>query len=266
MSSSFLRKGLFLFFVFMFFLGASSAYSASRLKFSCSAQIADAFGRDVAKLLKAKTGFELVIKVVSSRTALNRLENDFSDIAAITIPLSYNKLESGYVAIPFCRDPIVIIAGKDTVINNISSAHIRDVFSGAVSNWKSLGDKDVGITRIVPCSETGAYMNFHRLFMGMEEIKYDFMTYLSIISIQGVKQIKGSISFISHGAASKAQGIKILKIDNISPEKKGYKYFQTFTFVTKGAPSGPAKELIDIALSEQGQAVMKAKGMIPVLP
>lgn len=266
MDCLFVKKRICFCIIFFMFITIGDISAEPRVKFSCSAQIAEAFGKDVLKLLKESTGLEFDLKVVSSDTALNRLENDFSDIAAITTPISYVMQEKGYVAIPFCKDPMVIIVKDDVAIDNIGFRAVNGVFEGHITNWKQLGGNDQLITKIIPCNETGAYKNFQRLFMGLKGIKYDFMTYCSIATIRGVTAVNGSISFISHGAAIKAKGIKILNIDGIAPEDEKYKYHQIFTFVVKGKPKGPEKELINIALSKKGQEVMRAKGMIPILP
>lgn len=254
----------------VFFLSTFSIYTTgfaeSKVKFSCSAQIAEAFGRDVLKLLKEDTGMELDLKVVSSQTALKRLENGFSEIIAITLPLSFEMQESGYIAIPFCKDPMAIISKDDVKVDSISSSEVANIFNGEILNWKEVGGEDKLIIKVVPCRETGAYSNFEKLFMGMKIIKYDYMTYCSVTTLSGVNVIDGAVSFISHGAAVKAKGIKILEIDGVSPENAKYRYHQTFTFVTKGHPYGAAKEFINIALSKKGQEVMKNKGMIPIIP
>ncbi|MGM0417680.1 MAG: substrate-binding domain-containing protein [Thermodesulfobacteriota bacterium] len=236
------------------------------VKFSCSAQIAEALGKDVLKIVKEKTGLEIDLKIVASETALNRLENGFADIAAVTEPLSYEMLEKGYVSIPFCKDPVAVIVNKEVKADNLKNSEVKDIFSGSINNWKEISGQDLAITKVIPREKTGAYKNFESLFMGMKPVKYDFMTYSSVTSLFGVKSINGSVSFLSHGAASKADGIKILKIDGNLPSGDKYEYFQTLSFVTKGKPKSRAKEIIDIALSDNGQKLMQEKGMIPILP
>lgn len=251
-----------IFFIFPVFL--SNLYAENKLKFSCSAQIAEALGKDVLEILKDKRGIVFDLRIVSSATALNRLENGFSEIAAVTLPISFEMLEKGYVSIPFCKDPLVIIVNKSCPADSVKSDQVRKIFSGNISNWKELGGDDFEITKIIPCKDTGAFKNFERLFMGLKPVAYDFMSYSSVDTIKGVGSIEGGISFISHGAAVKSDKIKILNIDKKSALSGKYDYFQTFTFVTKGRPSEASKELIDVALSKSGQEIMKQKGMVPI--
>jgi phosphate transport system substrate-binding protein len=244
----------------------TNLYAQNKLKFSCSAQIAEALGKDVIEILKEKRGIVFDLKIVSSDTALHRLENGFSEIAAVTLPVSFEMAEKGYVAIPFCKDPIVVIADKSVKLGSVSSEEVKKIFSGEISNWSQIKGDVLPMVKIIPCEKTGAYKNFERLFMGIKPIKFDFMTYCSISVISGVESMKGAVSFISHGAAVKSDKIKIFDIDKVSPMNSKYKYFQVFTFVTKGMPSESAKGLIDVALSKKGQDIMKEKGMIPIIP
>jgi phosphate transport system substrate-binding protein len=266
MNKKFFNLSSFFVVFFAVFFVFSNVYAQDKLKFSCSAQIAEALGKDVIQILKEKKGIVFDLKIVSSDTALNRLENGFSEIAAVTLPISYDMVEKGYVAIPFCKDPIVVIGNKSVSADSLKTEEVNSIFSGSISNWKEVGGEDLSITKIIPCQETGAYKNFERLFMGLKSLKYDFMTYCSVTTIKGVESINGAVSFISHGAAVKSDNIKIFDINGKSPMSEDYKHFQTFTFVTKGRPSQAAKELIDVALSARGQEIMKEKGMIPILP
>ena len=45
---------------------------------------------------------------------------------------------------------------------------------------------------------------------------------------------------------------------------KNYPFYQEFSFITKGKPSGSAKSLIDHAFSDKGEEIIKKKGMVPV--
>ena len=48
-----------------------------------------------------------------------------------------------------------------------------------------------------------------------------------------------------------------MKIDGRLPRDNNYPYSQIFYFITKGEPAGPAKALIDFALSKIGIEIIK---------
>ena len=59
------------------------------------------------------------------------------------------------------------------------------------------------------------------------------------------------------------RGLSKLKINGLSVDDKDYPYVQIFSFVTRGLPTGAAKQYIEFILSEEGKSIMKKNGMIP---
>lgn len=242
----------------------SGANAQETLKYSCAAQIYDAFGQERLDAFTKETGIKVDVYVSSSGSAVYRLMNGFSDLASTTRPLYYRHKESGYVEIPFCRDPIAIIAHVSCTVRDISTKQVQGIFSGEIKNWKELGGPDERITVIVPGKDTGAYKNFDRLAMERKEILYDFMSYQSTMVIEAVKRFPWSVSFISLGATNTKAATKTLTINGLDPKDKDYPYYQIFYFVVKGTPDGLEKKFIDFALSDKGKDIIKQKGMVPV--
>jgi len=59
------------------------------------------------------------------------------------------------------------------------------------------------------------------------------------------------------------EGVKTLKIDGVDPKDPDYPFYQLFSFVTKGKPSGPVKQFVDDVLSGEGKKIMVDEGMTP---
>ena len=127
-----------------------------------------------------------------------------------------------------------------------------------------MGGPDQEILVVVTRKKTAAYRNFDMLVMKNREIIHDCMTYKSTTVLDIVDHHPRAISFISNGAAINNPCIKRLRIDGLSPGDKNYPYSQTFSFVTRGNPSGVVKQFIDFALSPEGCAIIRDRGMIPV--
>jgi phosphate transport system substrate-binding protein len=256
---------------FLCVLFDSPANAQDVLKFSCSSQIAEAYGKKIAGEFEDTTGISLDLYLTTSRNAVTRLVNGLSDLAATTRRISTDLRHKGYVEIPFCKDPLAVIAHPKCtrtmpfLIDNMTETQLRDIFSGRITNWKEFGGPDKPIIVIIPRKDSGAYQNFSRLVMGIDEIKYDFMTYQSTTTIEGIKYIPGSISFAAQGAVAKDAFIKTLKINGLSPKDKDYPIYQVFSFVTKGKPAHPANECINFALSKRGHEIIEERGMFPLL-
>jgi phosphate transport system substrate-binding protein len=190
--------------------------------------------------------------------------NGMADLATTVEGFSFRYGEYGYLQIPFCKDPIVVIAHPENGIDNLTLDQVERVFGGNLTNWKELGGPDEPIILVVPGNHTAAYKNFERQAMKRRNILYDFMSYRSTMAVRAVRRVPFTISFIGQGVIADQPGIKTLKIDGKAPGDSGYPFHQVFSFAVEGNPVGLAEAFIDFTFSEQGQAIIRKKGMTPV--
>lgn len=247
-------------------MGDSTVHAQEPLRYSCSAQIFEAFETERIPAFTEATGINVELYICSSLMAVNRLMNACSDIASTTQRLSHRQRGHGYVETTFCRDPLSVIVNEQCRVTDISEKQLQGIFNRDISNWRELGGPDQPIMLIVPGKDTAAYLNFERQVMALGEIEYDLMTYLSTQVIDAVKRFPWSISFIAQGAVANQAGVIKMKINGLSIKDKYYPYYQQFSFVTAGTPVGVAQAFIDFVLSDKGVQLIKKKGMIPVLP
>ncbi len=258
--------------VFMMFLVGSfmclvviPTHAQETLRYSCSAQIVEAFGADGLDEFTRETEIKVDLYVSSSAAAVYRLMNGFSDIASAARELRFRYKEFGYREIPFCKDPLAVIVNKQCPIDNLTENQLRGIFSGNITNWNKVDGPDQPIVVIVPGENTAAYRNFARMAMDGKEIWHDLMSHKSTMVIRAVEHIPWSLSFISRGAATDRGNLKIIKINGHSPKDEDYLYHQTFYHVTEGKPTDVVKKFIDFTQSQKGRAIIEKKGMIPVL-
>ena len=260
-----IRRGGMAVLLVLGFAVCAMATDNPQVRFSCSAQIAEALGKPVLETVVGETGLRVRFQVFSSELALKRLENGFADIAGITTPVPTRLKEAGFVDIPVCRDPLAILVATETEMEGVSKGLVRQLFAGKLANWKEAGGPDLAVRVLSPCRETGAYRNFNQMVMGDSEIRYDFMCPCSTTCLEGVRHIPGAVGFIAQGAARHHPEVRLLRIDDLLPEDPGYPFQQTFRLVTRGRPEGAVRRLIDYALSDKGMEIMRKKGMTPFL-
>jgi phosphate transport system substrate-binding protein len=242
---------------------AALAEPENVLRYSCSAQVHEAFGEEGVRAFSKATGTKVFATMVPSREALALLARGYTDIASVAEELDPAHAGMGMVAVPFCKDWISVIVHPDTGIKNIERAKLPAVFSKEITNWKELGGPDQEIVLVVPGLKTAASNNFQRLVMEGREIKYDVLCYQSTFAIKTVQRIPWSISFISHGAAWDKTGVRELTLDGRAPGAKDYPLFQMFSFVTKGEAKGRAKTLVEFATQGKGVEIITRRGMVP---
>lgn len=235
-----------------------------RLVYSCSSQVYDAIEVERLNLFTQKTGITVDLMVTTSGTAIQRLKFGFSGLSSTARKIDYRLKEAGYVEIPFCKDPLVVIVNENCEINDISTEQLRRIFIKDITNWREVGGPDQPVIVITPRKFTAAFRNFTYQVMEQRDLQYDFMANLSTMVIDGVGHIPNAISFTTQGATVGKKGIKILKINGISSLDKDYPYHQIFSFVTAGKPAGLIKKFIDFALSPEGITLMTKRGIVPI--
>jgi phosphate transport system substrate-binding protein len=241
-----------------------SSVAKEVLRYSCSAQVYEAFENERLRPFTNNTGIEVEVSIYSSYKAFFRLMNGYSDIASMARRLYRRHKEFGFVETPFCRDPLAVIVFPQCPVADLTEDQLRDIFGGTITNWKEVGGPDQPIMVIVPSEETAAYRNFSRKVMFSREMVYDIKTERSTMVIEATRRFPWSISFIGQGAARYRHGdIKIVKVNGLLPVDPGYPYYQVFSFVTKGRATGVAKTFIDFALSEEGKKLIANRGMAP---
>jgi phosphate transport system substrate-binding protein len=234
------------------------------LLYSSSAQVREAFGTDGLSAIMEKSGIEVDLFVGSSSAAIHRLMNGFADIASSAERLNLGYQEYGYVELPFCKAPLIVITNVKTPVRSISGEQLRAIFNGTINNWKEVGGPNQAIIRVIPERNTAAYKNFRQLALKRFDVKYDYMAYRSTAVVELVHRIPWSISFITQGAYTVNEAIRAIQIDGKSPDDPKYPYHQIFSFVTKGQPAGAAKTLVDFAFSDKGRNLIKKNGMEPI--
>jgi phosphate transport system substrate-binding protein len=246
-------------------VSASAVTSQDMLRYCCSNQVYAAFSKEHVESFTEISGIKVDLKTASSASCVYSLGRGFWDIASSARKL-YRRHESyGYSEFAFCKDPIAVIAKEGCGVENLTEEQLEDIFAGDITNWKEVGGVDSPIMVVAPDRGSAAFKNFSRQVMKNKEIEYEFMAYTSTMVIEAIKYFPcGSISFISRGAAFQHPEIKLIKVNGRSPRDDNYPYHQIFYYVTKGAPTGSIKSLIDYTYSEEGARIIQKHGMIPI--
>ena len=243
----------------------SPAMAEDILKYNCSNQVYKAFAKEKVEQFTKATGVKVTVRTASSGSCVYALMNGYCDIASTARALYRRHQDYGYVEIPFCKDPIAVIANKECGVHDLTEDQLQDIFSGGITNWKEVGGADLPILVIIPSKDTAANKNFRRQVMKHKDIKHDFMAYDSTMVIEAVKYFPcGAVSFISRGAVLHEETIKRIRINGKRPRDPDYPYYQIFNYITKGEPKGPVKQFIDFAFSEKGKEIIVNNGMIPI--
>jgi phosphate transport system substrate-binding protein len=101
--------------------------------------------------------------------------------------------------------------------------------------------------------------------MGASQMKFDYQAARASSAVEAVSHIPGAISFATRSVVSQYTNVKTFAIDGMHPGDEEYPYMQTFSFITRGEPSGVIREVLNYALSEKGRENRRKMGLIPLI-
>jgi serine/threonine protein kinase len=213
-------------------------------------------------------GLAISLHIDSSRASLNKLEHGRTD-AAIT-DLTANPRRN-LVDHPIGAMLYAFIVSPGVDVNGLSSAQIRGIFDGQISNWGQVGGSNEAITVVIPPARESitAILQSYKLNDSVEHvdvlrIKKDSPEEV----VQSVLQIPGAISFVPLVIAQKA-GMNILSIDGVAPGVQSlldgtYAFWSVEHFYTQEDGSASVQAYKQFLNSDQEQQVLLEFGIVPV--
>lgn len=171
---------------------------------------------------------------------------------------------------------IAVITNPKNEVKNLDMETMTKIFKGEIKNWKQVGGSDQAIIVISREAGSGTRSAFDELAK-LEEEKGDKK--LSIVSEdalvadgngaikQNVASKENAIGYISLGYVD--ESINALSIDKVKPTienvmTKTYKISRPFLFLTKGEIEEKTRAYLEFAMSDEGQAIIKAEGAVPI--
>jgi phosphate transport system substrate-binding protein len=180
----------------------------------------------------------------------------------LELPPEARGLTSTIVA----RDGIAIIVHPKNPVSALTALQAKGIFSGQISNWRSLGGADAPI-RVVSREEgSGTRRSFDKLVLKGSKLVPNALFQNSNGTIrESVASDPQAIGYLSIGLVN--QKVKGLTFDGVAPGnenvKKGtYPLARPVYFLTQGTPSGMTKAFLDFVLSKEGQALLEHEGLI----
>jgi len=172
--------------------------------------------------------------------------------------------------IEVARDGLAIVVHPQNVLGNMTIDQVRSIFSGEITNWKTLNGADKNITVVVREEGSGTRGAIQEMVMGKTRISKRAIVQDSNGTVREiVSRDPNAVGFISLGLVN--EKVKAIALDGIFPSEesilgKKYRLVRPFLFLTRGEPHGLVKEFIDFVLSEEIQTLMPKEGLIPVSP
>jgi phosphate transport system substrate-binding protein len=164
---------------------------------------------------------------------------------------------------------VAVVVNAGNPLADLGRGQVRDIFTGAVRNWKEVGGADAPVRLYARDPISGTHLGFREL--AMEDKSYAsglnlFTNYADIA--QAVAKDPGGIGYVSFDLAN-GTGVKAVSIGGVQPTAAAvnsgkYPYARVLRFYTnKAAESAPTVAFLQFVLSPPGQKVLAEAGFVP---
>jgi phosphate transport system substrate-binding protein len=166
------------------------------------------------------------------------------------------------------RDGIAIVVHPGVGVDELTVEQVRDIFSGAITNWSEVGGPDKAIVVVSREEGSGTRGAFEEMVMDEEVIVDTAILQPSNGAVKTtVSTTEDSIGFLSFGYLD--DSVKALDIGGVEATvenaKSGtYPIVRPLNMLTDGEPEGVVKAFLDFILSAEGQAVIEEEGYLSI--
>ncbi len=170
----------------------------------------------------------------------------------------------------FAKDGAAVVTHPSNPVTGLTSAQLKDIFTGKVTDWKDVGGKPGAITVVIRERGSGTRVAFEEAVLGKDRVTGKSKIGSSTGEVR--RMIAGdpaAIGYVVIGSVDKS--LKALNLDDKVPTIENVKagaYTLTVSFylATSGEPKGAVKSFIDFVMGPEGQTIVERAKLVPVKP
>ncbi len=249
--------------------GCTSGSKATRLTVTGSTTI-DPIAEVAGEMFQAAhPGTRVLVSGVGSSAGIESVSQGSSDIGTSSRDLNPGEKSLGLVDTPIAYDAIAVIVNPDNPVNGLTTAQVKDIFEGRITNWRQVGGEDLPIGLVNRDEASGTRQAFTSLVLGTGAFDPQAAVLPGTGQVRSVVAgTRSGVGYISFGFVTPE--VKALAVDGVEPSPAAtasgkYPIGRVLHFLTKGRPTGLAKEYIDFVLSPTIQTkVISDAGFIAI--
>ncbi|MGL5051186.1 MAG: PstS family phosphate ABC transporter substrate-binding protein [Fusobacteriaceae bacterium] len=215
-----------------------------------------------------------------SGVGISALQNGTTDIAMASRNIKQSEIDNiakkGITVeeIVVGYDGITIVGNKSNNISNLTSDQLGKIYRGEIKNWKEVGGPEGAIVILSRDSSSGTHEFFkeHVVRKGNSKGPEEYATTtLYMPSNEAIKQEvaknKFAVGYLGMGYVDNTT--KSFNIDGVPASaenvlSKKYPIAREIFWYVNKARTGTVKNLVDFAVSAEGQKIVKEEGFVPV--
>ncbi len=164
---------------------------------------------------------------------------------------------------------VAVVVNAANPVANLTAEQVRDIFTGAIQNWKDVGGPDAPIHLHIRDPISGTYLGFLELAMEKKTYALGVKAHTNYVDI--VRTVGSDANSLGYASLELAAsfGAKPVSIGGVAPTadvvRKGqYPYARVLRlFTDKAKESAAAREFIELVQSDRGQKILHEMGFVP---
>ena len=191
-----------------------------------------------------------------------------ADIGNSSRALKDEEKAEGLVENIVAIDGIAVVVDKANTVTNLTQDQLKQIYTGAITNWKEVGGADQQIVVIGREASSGTRGAFEEILEIEEKCKYAQELNATGAVMAAVAATPGAIGYVSLDNVD--DSVIAVSLDGVAPSEDtvkdgSYALQRPFVMATKGEVSEQSeavKAVFDFINSEDGQAVIEAVGLV----
>ncbi|MCK9614219.1 MAG: PstS family phosphate ABC transporter substrate-binding protein [Candidatus Omnitrophica bacterium] len=226
------------------------------------------------KFMEKNSDINISVQGGGSGVGISSLIDKTTDIADSSRAIKDTELDKAVAngvepkAHVVAMDGIALVINPSNNISALTKKQIRDIYTGAISNWSQLGGPDEKIVVVSRDTSSGTFEAFNELALDKVKVRTDALMEASnqaVVSV--VDKTPGAVGYVGLGYIQ--AGVKAVSVNGIMPSKETvllgkYPISRPLFMYTNGAPQGAIKKFIDFVLSQEGQKIADEQGYVGI--
>jgi phosphate transport system substrate-binding protein len=231
--------------------------------------------------MKENQGCTIQVTGGGSGVGIAALINGGTDICEASRPMKVVEKEQvrkrhgrDVEEIPVALDGVAIYVSESNLIQSLTKAQLKGIYTGSLVNWREIGGRDAKIVPYGRDNSSGTYQFFKEHVLNNEDFAREVQTLPGTGAI--VNAVSKDPASIGYGGIAYASGIRVVPVRNddssgpvmpsLATVKSGqYPLSRNLFFYTVGKPAGDAKAFIDWVLGPEGQKLCATVGYYPIV-
>ncbi len=224
--------------------------------------------------MKANPTIEVTISGTGSGNGIKALRDNMTDVAMSSRDFKEKEVKDfeahGMTPVKFviAHDAIIPVVSPKNPVAGLTLEELQQIFEGKITNWKEVGGEDARIVVVGRDTSSGTFESWQELVMKKARVSPRALLQSSSGGVvQAVSHNPNAIGYIGVGYLdSQIKGIAVndVKPDIESAKNGSWPISRELYLFTSKTPEGETKQLIDYAMSAEGQHFVETSGFVPV--